>query len=229
MRPRCGANHAGHRTGAHTTRVNHKGAHDTREAMQLRAMPTCTTRRDGVIGPRAHGSVGRQVVDDQENTQRGGATGPHAHGNAARHVVDDLNAEGSGLKPYNGPHNNQHNPQCPNYWAPLMRKQHQQEHRPQRPSERSDPTQHAEGRTGVCPGPCKETATRRNVTQGDKQYLWGTQILLGPILVLGLTEDGAALACFFGAPCRAGAGPAGGQGHPPPPPGRPANAQPLSP
>ena len=32
-------------------------------------------------------------------------------------------------------------------------------HRPQRPSERSDLTQHAKGRTGDCPGPREETAT----------------------------------------------------------------------
>ena len=79
-------------------------------------------------------------------------------------------------------------PQYAHYWAPLTRKQHipphpaqprhindgaprtrkghQQEHRPQRPTERSDPTQHAKGRTGDCPGPRKETTTRRNVTQG---------------------------------------------------------------
>ena len=31
------------------------------------------------------------------------------------------------------------------------------EHRPQRPTERSDPTRHAKGRTGDCPGPRKET------------------------------------------------------------------------
>ena len=53
-----------------------------------------------------------------------------------------------------------------NDWAPRTRKRHQQEHRPQRPTERSDPTQHAEGRTGDCPGPRKETTTRRNVTHG---------------------------------------------------------------
>ena len=53
-----------------------------------------------------------------------------------------------------------------NYGAPRTRKRHQQEHRPQRPTERSDPTQHAKGRTGDRPGPRKETATRRNVTQG---------------------------------------------------------------
>ena len=53
-----------------------------------------------------------------------------------------------------------------NYWAPRTRKRHQQEHRPQRPTESSDPTQHAKGRTGDCPGPCKGATTRRNVTQG---------------------------------------------------------------
>ena len=53
-----------------------------------------------------------------------------------------------------------------NYWAPRTRKRHQQEHRPQRPTERSDPTQHAEGRPGDCPGPRKGATTRRNVTQG---------------------------------------------------------------
>ena len=53
-----------------------------------------------------------------------------------------------------------------NYWAPRTRKRHQQEHRPQRPTESSDPTQHAKGRTGDRPGPRKGAATRRNVTQG---------------------------------------------------------------
>ena len=92
-------------------------------------------------------------------------------------------------KQSNDPRNNQHNPQYANYWAPLTctqhipphpaqprhtndwaprtRKRHQQEHRPQRPTERSDPTQHAKGRTGDCPGPRRETTTRRNVTQGE--------------------------------------------------------------
>ena len=62
-----------------------------------------------------------------------------------------------------------HIPQHTNRWAPRTRKRHQQEHRPQRPTERSDPTQRAKGRTGDCPGPRKETAPRRNVTQGDTQ------------------------------------------------------------
>ena len=58
-------------------------------------------------------------------------------------------------------------PQHANYWAPRTRKRHQQEHRPQRPTESSDPTQHAKGRTGDRPGPRKGATTRRNVTQGD--------------------------------------------------------------
>ena len=55
-----------------------------------------------------------------------------------------------------------------NYWAPRTPKRHQQEHRPQRPTQSSDPTQHAKGRTGDCP---KGTTTKRNVTQGGA--LWG--------------------------------------------------------
>ena len=57
-------------------------------------------------------------------------------------------------------------PRHTNYWAPQTRKRHQQEHRLQRPAESNDPTQHARGIMGDCPGPRKETATRRNVTQG---------------------------------------------------------------
>ena len=57
-------------------------------------------------------------------------------------------------------------PQHTNNGAPRTRKRHQREHQPQRPTERSDPTQHAKGRTGDCPGPRKETTARRNVTRG---------------------------------------------------------------
>ena len=62
------------------------------------------------------------------------------------------------------PHSAQ--PQHTNHWAPRTRKRHQQEPRPQRPTERSDPTQHAKGRTGDRPGPRKGATTRRNVTRG---------------------------------------------------------------
>ena len=57
-------------------------------------------------------------------------------------------------------------PQHTKYWAPRTRKRHQQEHRPQWPTESGNPPQHAKGRTGDCPGPRKGTTTRRNVTQG---------------------------------------------------------------
>ena len=57
-------------------------------------------------------------------------------------------------------------PRHTNDWAPRTRKRHQQEHRPQRPTERSDPTQHAKGRRGDCPGPRKGATPRRNVTRG---------------------------------------------------------------
>ena len=78
--------------------------------------------------------------------------------------MGDQNAERSGQqRPRNDPRNDQHNLQYANYWAPLTRTRRQQEHRP---TERSDPTRPAKERTGDCPGPRKETATRRNVTQG---------------------------------------------------------------
>ena len=63
-------------------------------------------------------------------------------------------------------------PQHTNYWAPRTRKRHRQEHRPQRPTERSDPTQHAKGRPGDCPGPRKGATTRRNVTRGGGGGGW---------------------------------------------------------
>ena len=65
-----------------------------------------------------------------------------------------------------------------NYWAPRTRKRHQQEHWPQRPTESSDPTQHAKGRTGDRPGPRKGATTRRNVTQGGG-CCWAPAIAVG--------------------------------------------------
>ena len=127
------------------------------------------------------------MVDGRDSAWRNRAPGPHR--NTARQAMDGLRTEVcERQKQSNDPRNNQHNPQCANYWAPLTRKwhipphpaqpqhtndwaprpqkRHQREHRPQRPTERSDPTQHAKGRTGDCPGPHKGATTRRNVTQG---------------------------------------------------------------
>ena len=79
-------------------------------------------------------------------------------------------------------------PQYNHDGAPQMRKRHQREHRPQRPTERSDPTQHAKGRTGDCPGPRQEATTRRNVTQGG-YTLWGPN----PLRFLSRTADGGGM------------------------------------
>ena len=77
------------------------------EATKVRAMPKCTTRRGGVVGPHARGNVGRQVANGQDNMPRGGALGPHAHGHAARHGVDNLDVKESGQqKLSNDPRNN---------------------------------------------------------------------------------------------------------------------------
>ena len=108
------------------------------------------------------------------------------------------------------PHSAQ--PRHTNHWAPRTRKRHQQEHRPQRPTERSDPAQHAKGRTGDCPGPRKETTTRRTVTQGggvadllNPQKRWGhggcpgAEGMFGPRTPAGLgTRGGVALAAQSG-------------------------------
>ena len=127
------------------------------------------------------------MMDGPDSAWRNRAPGPHR--NTARQAMDGLWTEVCGQqKQSNDPSNNQHNPQYANYWAPLTlkrhipphsaqpqhtndwaartRKRHQQEHRPQRPTERSDPTQRAKGRTRDPPGPRKETTTRRNVTRG---------------------------------------------------------------
>ena len=84
----------------------------------------------------------------------------------------ELRAQGTGVSEERRGGGASYGCQHTNYWAPRTRKRHQQEHRPQRPTESSDPTQHAEGRTGDRPGPRKETTTRRNVTQG-----WGGGVL----------------------------------------------------
>ena len=117
-------------------------------------------------------------------------------GDTARQSMDGLWTEARGQqKQSNDPGNNQHHPQYTNYWppvtrkrhtmphpaqpwhtnhwAPRTRKRHQQEHRPQRPTESSDLTQHAKGRTGDCPGPRKGATTRRNVTQGGGAHFLG--------------------------------------------------------
>ena len=120
----------------------------------------------------AGGGGGRHVVDCRDAGRRGRqswAAGARKRGEAWGGRPECGGASGQ-QKPSNDPHtnhpSNQHNPRCARYWAPRTRKRHQQEHRPQWPTERSDPTQHAKGRAGDCPGPRKGATTGRNVTQG---------------------------------------------------------------
>ena len=94
------------------------------------------------------------------------------------------------------PHSAQ--PQHTNYWAPRTRKQHQQEHRPQRPTESSNWTQHAKGRTGDCPGPRKGATTRRNVTQGGTSC--GRKSLAGRRQHWGAAPSTQGKACHSRAP-----------------------------
>ena len=117
------------------------------------------------------------MVDGPDSAWRNRAPGPH--GNTARQATDGLWTEARGQRKQSNdpqyanywarkrhipPHSAQ--PQHTNHWAPRTRKRHQREHRPQRPTESSDPTQHAKGRTGDCPGPREGATTRRNVTRG---------------------------------------------------------------
>ena len=141
------------------------------------------TNKERALRTRDPRSGGAYVVDGRDNAWRSRAPGHNAHGNAPTQVVDGLRTEVCGQqKQSNDPGNNQ--PQYANYWAPLMRKRRilphtaqprrtihwapraRKRHQPQQLTERSDQRQHAMGRTGDCPGPRQETATRRNVTQG---------------------------------------------------------------
>ena len=118
------------------------------------------------------------MVDGRDNAWRSRALGPHARGNTARCYGRPVDRGAWTAKKFKRPPQQPAQPQYAKYWAPLMRKRHtmphpaqprhadhwaprtrkrhQQEHRPQRPSERSDLTQHAKGRTSDCPGPVKK-------------------------------------------------------------------------
>ena len=91
------------------------------------------------------------------------------------------------------PHSAQ--PQHTKYWAPRTRKRHQQEHQPQRPTESSNPTQHAKGRTGDCPGPRKGATNRRNVTQGGDERPGSSVCRMAKMAVKAVCRQGSGLHC----------------------------------
>ena len=120
--------------------------------VRLPRRPTSKTRSGG---GRGWAGVGGER-NDRASRKRGGACAGRPERGGGVGSEDRKTA----------PRNNQHNPQCVNHWAPLPRQRHHKAHPWQRPSEHSDPTRHAKGRTGDCPGPRNETATRRNVPLG---------------------------------------------------------------
>ena len=127
------------------------------------SMPCTDSRRLGFVGVREGTGYGRPVdrgVWTAKTVKR--PRQQPAHSQYANYWAPLTR------KQHTMPHPGQ--PRHTNDWAPRTRKRHQQEHRPQRPTESNDPTQHAKGRSGDCPGPRKETTTRRNVTRGAQPW-----------------------------------------------------------
>ena len=178
-RSQCSVNHPGHHAGAHATRVNHE-VHATRNQQGTRPAHARPMEWGSGCGGQPEQCVEEQGTWASRTRKRSeaGCGWPENGG-----VWTAKTVKGPPQQPaqpqyanywallthkrHTTPHPAQ--PQHTNYWAPRTRKRHQQEHRPQRPTERSDPTQHAKGRTGDCPGPRKETTTRWNVTQGGQR------------------------------------------------------------
>ena len=93
------------------------------------------TQREPTLGPLRHSAVVRLRPGDPAPSGpplgpvRSRAPGAHAHGNTDKQVVDGLRTEVCGQQEQsNDPHNNQHNPQYANYWAPLTHKRHTMPH-----------------------------------------------------------------------------------------------------
>ena len=112
------------------------------------------------VPPRAHATA----PPGDRDLHRGQGGGGHQHNPQYANYCAPLPHKRHPLQPAQ--------PQHTNNWAPRTRKRHQREHRPQRPTERSDPTQHAKGRAGDCTGPRNEAATRRHVTGGGGRWNW---------------------------------------------------------
>ena len=123
--------------------------------------PPCSTNALATEHFRSdHIFSGTQFIGCQSNWVLNGVSDGHSCSlDCSLDTGGGYNARGSALrmtwkrggKRHIPPHPAQ--PRHTNDWAPRTRKRHQQEHRPQRPTERSDPTQRAKGRTGDCPGP----------------------------------------------------------------------------
>ena len=134
---------------------------DTTQRWGMPPPPPCSTNALATEHFRSdHIFSGTQLIGCQSNWVLNGVSDGHSCSlDCSLDTGGGYNARGSALrmtwkrggKRHIPPHPAQ--PRHTNDWAPRTRKRHQQEHRPQRPTERSDPTQRAKGRTGDCPGP----------------------------------------------------------------------------
>ena len=150
--------------GAHQGQTNSEGEKDIWWTARTARGGTGHLGRTQTQRGRLWTACGQRCVD-RKNSQTTPAT---TSTSSIRQLLDANYWAPLTHKRHTMPHSAQ-SQQHANYWAPRTRKRHQQEHRPQRPTESSDPTQHAKGRTGDRSGPRKEATTRRNVTQGAGQ------------------------------------------------------------
>ena len=156
----------GHHAGVHATRVNHE-VHATRNEQGTRPAHAQPMKWGSVCG----GQPGQRVEEQGTGASRARKRGEAGCGRPKDGGVwTAKTVKQPPQQPAQAQYANywapltrkRHILPCPaqpqhiNHWAPQMRKRHQHERRPQRPTGSSDPTQHAKGRTGDCPGPVKE-------------------------------------------------------------------------
>ena len=170
-RSQCSRNHPGHHVGVHATRVNHE-VYATRNQQGTRPAHVQPAEWGSVCGGRLGQYVEEQGTWASRTRRRSkaGCGRPEDGGVWTAKIVTRPPQQPARLQYaiYWTPLTHPARPQHTIHWAPRTRKRHQQEHWPQRPTESSDPTQHAKGRTGDCPESHKETTTRWNVTQGGR-------------------------------------------------------------
>ena len=140
-------------TQTHRTREPHQEGQG--RAQQTRRRAVCATGRPAMRGKRAYGGRPGQRVEEQ------GTWAPRTQKHSEAGYGRPVDRGAWTAKTVKRPRQQPAHPQYANYWAPLSRKRHtmphsaQPEHtnycQPQRPTESSNPTQHAKGRTGDCP------------------------------------------------------------------------------
>ena len=102
--------------------------------------------RPAVRGKKTHGGRPGQRVEEQ------GTWASHTQKHSEAGYGRPVDRGAWTAKTVKQPRQQPAHPQYANYRAPRTLKRRQQEHRPQQPTESSNPTQHAKGRTGDYPG-----------------------------------------------------------------------------